>query len=495
MSSSNPSGTPEVGEGTPSVSTKLPLTALIALGVGGMIGGGIFHLPAQMAGAAAPGPLIIGWLITGLGMVFLSFVFQHLANNRPDVDGGVYGYARAGFGDFVGYMSAWSYWISAWVGNLGYLVLLVTTIGIFIPGLGKGDALTIPGIIVASIIMWLIHFLILRGVREAAFVNVVVTIAKIVPLILFVICGFIAFKMNVFTADFWGNAIKVDGEGLGSSLTQIKNMMLVTVWVFIGIEGAAIYSKRAAKRSDVGKATVTSFVIVIALLILVNLLSYGVMAQPEIAKQGTPSLAAVMEEAVGHPWGRWVIAIGLIISLLGALLTWIMLAAEILFVPAEDHNLPSSFGNTNEHQSPTTALWVTSITSQVVLLLSYVWSNGYNFLILLAASVILPCYLISALFQLKAARSPWGYTIGIVATIYTVWLVIAGGSGYLLLDGIVWIVGVPLYIYARKKAGKKPFVGIEYFYLAVVCLLAIGAIVALANAGWSIDTVSGYSFI
>ena len=172
MSSSNPSGTPEVGEGTPSVSTKLPLTALIALGVGGMIGGGIFHLPAQMAGAAAPGPLIIGWLITGLGMVFLSFVFQHLANNRPDVDGGVYGYARAGFGDFVGYMSAWSYWISAWVGNLGYLVLLVTTIGIFIPGLGKGDALTIPGIIVASIIMWLIHFLILRGVRELSLIHI-----------------------------------------------------------------------------------------------------------------------------------------------------------------------------------------------------------------------------------------------------------------------------------------------------------------------------------
>lgn len=476
------------------VSGKLPFAALTALGVGGMIGGGIFHLPAQMAQAAAPGPLIIGWVITGIGMIFLAFCFQALASARPDVDGGVYGYARAGFGNFVGYLSAWSYWISAWIGNVGYLVLLVTTIGIFVPGLADGDALTIPGIIAASVLMWAMHVLILKGVREAAIVNTIVTIAKIAPLLLFIICAVIAFSFDVFTMDFWGNVMKIGDGGLGSSIDQIKNMMLVTVWVFIGIEGASIYSKRAQKRSDVGKATVTSFLIVITLLILVNVLSYGVMAQPEIAKLGTPSLAAVMEAAVG-PWGRWFIAVGLIISLLGALLTWIMLAAEILYLPAEDHNLPTRFGATNVHESPTTALWVTSITSQVVLLLSYLWSSGYEFLIVLAASVILPCYLFSALFQLKEARSSRGYVIGIVATIYTIWLVIAGGAGYLLLNGIVWILGVPLYIYARKKAGKQVMAGAEYVYVAIVAALAIGAIIALANAGWDINTVTGYSFI
>ena len=74
-------------------------------------------------------------------------------------------------------------------------------------------------------------------------------------------------------------------------MTQVKNMMLVTVWVFIGIEGAAVYSQRAAKRKDVGRATVLGFAGVLALLLLVNLLSYGLMAQAELAGVPDPSMA------------------------------------------------------------------------------------------------------------------------------------------------------------------------------------------------------------
>ena len=90
-------------------SGKVSVAALTALGIGSMIGGGIFGLPQQMAGAAAPGPLIIGWLITGAGMLMLAFVYQRLAINRPDIDAGVYGYARAGFGNLVGFSSAWGF--------------------------------------------------------------------------------------------------------------------------------------------------------------------------------------------------------------------------------------------------------------------------------------------------------------------------------------------------------------------------------------------------
>lgn len=119
-------------------SGKVSVAALTALGIGSMIGGGIFGLPQQMAGAAAPGPLIIGWLITGAGMLMLAFVYQRLAINRPDIDAGVYGYARAGFGNLVGFSSAWGYWLSAWIGNVGYLVLLMASLGVFLPGFGNG---------------------------------------------------------------------------------------------------------------------------------------------------------------------------------------------------------------------------------------------------------------------------------------------------------------------------------------------------------------------
>lgn len=118
-------------EGRRAASGKVSVIALTALGIGSMIGGGIFGLPQQMAGAAAPGPLIIGWLITGAGMLMLAFVYQRLAINRPDIDAGVYGYARAGFGNLVGFSSAWGYWLSAWIGNVGYLVLLMASLGVF----------------------------------------------------------------------------------------------------------------------------------------------------------------------------------------------------------------------------------------------------------------------------------------------------------------------------------------------------------------------------
>ncbi len=107
---------------------KLRLGALIALVVGSMIGGGIFSLPQNMAARADVGAVLIGWCITAVGMLALAFVFQTLANRKPELDSGVYAYAKAGFGDYMGFSSAWGYWISAWLGNVGYFVLLFSTL-------------------------------------------------------------------------------------------------------------------------------------------------------------------------------------------------------------------------------------------------------------------------------------------------------------------------------------------------------------------------------
>lgn len=102
-----------------------------------MIGGGIFSLPQNMAASADVGAVLIGWVITAVGMLTLAFVFQTLANRKPELDGGVYAYAKAGFGDYMGFSSAWGYWISAWLGNVGYFVLLFSTLGYFFPIFGR----------------------------------------------------------------------------------------------------------------------------------------------------------------------------------------------------------------------------------------------------------------------------------------------------------------------------------------------------------------------
>ena len=374
-----------------------------------MIGSGIFALPSQMAGSAAPGPLLIGWVVTGVGMLMLAFVFQTLASRKPDVDGGVYGYARAGFGNYIGFTSAFGYWVSAWVGNVAYLVLLFSTLGYFFPAFEGGA--TVPAIIGASVVLWIVHAMTLRGIQTAAFVNVVVTIAKVVPILMFIAIAAVGFKAGLFTADFWGRTTQIDGAPLGDTMTQVKNMMLVTVWVFIGIEGASVYSQRAAKRKDVGRATVLGFAGVLALLLLVNLLSYGLMAQAELAGVPDPSMAGVLENEVGS-WGAAFISIGLVISLLGALIAWVLLCVEILRLPALEHVMPKALAQENAHGAPANALWLTNICVQAMLLWTLANESTYLNLIFLATSLILLPYLWSAAYQVLLAVRGETYEIG-----------------------------------------------------------------------------------
>ena len=302
---------------------KLSFCALLALVIGSMVGGGIFSLPQNIAKSAGVGATLIGWAITAFGMLSLALVFQTLANRKPELDAGIYAYAKAGFGPYIGFSSAWGYWLSAWLGNVGYLIILFSTLGYFFPVFGEGN--TLWAIMAASVLLWMTHALVLRGIREAAIVNLFTTIVKIIPLLLFILIVACAWKLDIFTADIWG----AKNIALDSVFDQVRNMMLVTVWIFIGIEGANVFSARAEKRKDVGLATILGFLTVLLLIILVNILSFGIMSQPELAVLKNPSMAGVLEYVFGR-WGALIINIGLIISLFGALLSWVLLSAEIL---------------------------------------------------------------------------------------------------------------------------------------------------------------------
>ena len=458
---------------------KLRLGALIALVVGSMIGGGIFSLPQNMAASADVGAILIGWAITAVGMLTLAFVFQTLANRKPDLDGGVYVYAKAGFGDYMGFSSAWGYWISAWLGNVGYFVLLFSTLGYFFPIFGEGN--TVAAVIGASVLLWAVHWLVLQGIKEAAFINLVTTVAKIVPLVLFVLIAVFAFKLDIFTADIWG----AKNPDLGSVMAQVRHMMLVTVWVFIGIEGASIFSARAEKRADVGKATVIGFVTVLLFLVLVNVLSLGIMTQPELAKLQNPSMAAVLEHVVGH-WGAVLISVGLVISLLGALLSWVLLCAEIMFAAAKDHTMPAFLRRENANHVPANALWLTNAMVQLFLIITLFSASTYLSLIYLATSMILVPYLWSAAYAVLLAVRGETYekalaerrkdlAIGAIALIYAMWLLYAGGIKYLLLSALLYAPGAILFAKAKHEVGKPIFTAVEKLIFAAVIA---GALVA-----------------
>src|SRR5215471_1595985 len=242
---------------------KLPLSSLTAMVIGSMVGAGIFNLPGRFATATGPFGTLVAWAIAGTGMYMLARVFQFLAEKRPDIDSGVFAYAKAGFGDYVGFLSAFGYWIGSVLGNVFYWVLIGSTLGLFFPGI-FGDGTSVTAIVVSLIGVWAFHFLILGGVEEATFINKVVTVAKIVPLIVAVLIFLFFFNYSQFRENFFGGV----GMPEKSLVAQVRDTMLITVFVFIGIEGASVYSRFARKRSDVGSATILGFVAVTGLMLV-----------------------------------------------------------------------------------------------------------------------------------------------------------------------------------------------------------------------------------
>nr|DAD54250.1 TPA_exp: Arginine/ornithine antiporter [Clostridium autoethanogenum DSM 10061] len=274
--------------------------------------------------------------------------------------------------------------------------------------------------------------------------------------------------------------------------------MLVTLWVFIGIEGAVVVSGRAKRRSDVGKATVIGLVGTLVIYILITLLSLGIMNRARLSGLDTPSMAYVLESVVGK-WGAIVINLGLVISLLGATLGWTLLAAEIPYIAAKDGMFPKVFAKENKNGSAVNSLWITNILVEISLILTLFSSSTYQILYSIASGAILIPYFLSALFGLKfelMSKEENGRTkniiIASVATIYTAWLVYAAGLKYVLLETILFAIGIVAFTIASKENNsnkKKNYIFLSYEKVIALIFLVAGivAVVMLATGKLSIS--------
>lgn len=460
---------------------KLSLPTLTAMVVGSMVGAGIFNLPGRFATATGPFGAIIAWLIAGTGMYMLARVFQALAEKRPDIDSGVFAYAKAGFGDYMGFLSAFGYWLGSCLGNVFYWVLIGSTLGRFFPDI-FGDGSSATAIIVSLIGVWAFHFMILRGVEQATFINSVVTIAKIVPLIVAILGFVFFFNYDQFAANFFGGV----GMPEKTLLAQVRDTMLITVFVFIGIEGASVYSRYAKTRSDVGVATILGFVAVTGLMVAVTLLPYATAPRAAIAGVQNPSLAGALELVVGH-WGAVLISIGVLVSVLGAYLAWSLICAEVLFAAAQSNDMPRLFAAQNRNRVPANALWLTNIVVSLFIISTYWSRDAFNFMLDMTSVTALMPYLLVAGYGVLLARSGVGYEttpgergrdqiFAWIAVVYTLFMFVAAGLKYVLLVTVLFVPGTILYVWARREQNARLFTPVELVIFAVTLLGgAIGA--------------------
>ncbi|QKW20948.1 amino acid permease [Kitasatospora sp. NA04385] len=457
---------------------KLALPTLTMMVIGSMVGAGVFSLPGRFAQETGVLGALVAWLIAGTGMLMLALVFQLLAVRRPKLDAGVYAYAKAGFGEYLGFFSAFGYWASACVGNVTYWVLIMSTVGALVPALGDGD--TALAVVLSSAGLWGFFLLVRRGVREAAMINRIVTVAKLVPILVFIVLALFCFEPDVFADNFQGASYT------GSLYDQVHGTMLATVFVFLGVEGASVYSRHAKRRSDVGRATVLGFLSVFAVFASVTIVSYGLLPMGEIAELRQPSMAGVLEAAVGT-WGKVLVSVGLIVSVLGAYLAWTLMAAEVLFVAAKDEDMPRFLARATDGDVPVPALLLTTALSQVMLVVTVFSDDAFDFALDLTSTLSLIPYLLAAGYAVLVARQDraafgvW-LTAGL-ATLYTAFLVYAAGWAYLLVSFIIYAPATVLFVMARREQGRRLFSPREGVVLVVSVAGAVLGVVALA-AGW-----------
>lgn len=473
---------------------KVRVWTLVSLIIGSTIGTGIFALPQNAGSVAGPAAMLIGWCIAGVGMLSIAFVFQILAVRKPYLDSGVYSYVRAGLGDFVGFASAWGYWLGSVIAQVGYATLFFSTLGHYVPLFSADNRWT--SAIAVSLLTWLIFLGLTRGIRQAALMNVVTTVAKLLPILVFVVLvAFLGFSWDRLTLDLWAE----DG-GVGSVMDQIKGMMLFTVWTFIGVEGASVYSKQARTRNDVGRATVIGFTAVLALLVTVATLSYGVLSREELAALPDNAMAGVLEAVVG-PWGGALISFGLCLSVLGAYVSWQMLCAEPIALMAYDGLLPKRLGKANSAGAPIYAQLVSTIVIQLSVIVFFVNETTYVSMVQLATMMYLLPYIFSAFYLVLLATRGRGVThphagerfddsgpeisgrdntrhlvVGAIATVYSLWLFYAADPTYLLFGALLVIPGFVPYIWTRVRAGERIFNAFEW---VVVVLVIVGAVTAV----------------
>ena len=450
-------------------SGKLGFWGLTALVFGLMVGVGIYNLPQNMAAVASPGAVFWAWLITACGILPLVIAFNWLSNRYPQYNAGIYQYAQAEFGNYAGFNIAWGYWLCTAFSNVAYGVMLNDSCGAFFPALLNHGWETVA---FGSVLIWLMYFIVARGIRTAKTVNSLLALVKVVMLIFIIGVFAISFKAQLFTADIWGNIWSTEGVA-----EQIKKTMMVTLFCFFGVEGSVMMSARARRPADVGRAGFAGFLIALVLYMAVSLLCFGLLSQAQLAGLHDPSIAYILREVCGE-WAYWFVISAVIISLLGGWVAWTLVVAQVPYEAATVGILPKVFTRLNSNGMPAFGLFASSIVMELFLLLVVTADDVYMASLHITGLMIIPCYLFTGLFLLKKADTAAMKTVAVVCCAFCLWMAYAGNLLAMLMTSVFYIMGIGFYIMARKERRPEAalFTRAEKYFLALLILASAATI-------------------
>lgn len=422
-----------------------------SLVVGSMIGSGIFMLPASMSKLGSIS--LVGWLISGLGALLLAVVYGRLSKLIPKT-GGPYIYPKEGFGDFVGFLTGWGYWLSVLLTNASIALGFTGYLLFFIPSWSESRSALI---IIPIITVWVLTWVNSRGVKIGGFVQLTTTVLKIIPLFVVTIAGFFFFNSSHF--------IPFNSSGT-SDLAAIGASVTLTLFAFLGIEAATIPAGNIkSPEITISRATLIGTVITIIIYFLSSLSIMGVLPQEQLSNSSAPFAEAA--ELIWGPTGKYLVGIGALISTFGALNGWILIQGFMPLAMAEDGLLPPLFKKKSKKDFPILGLIISSILITIVILTNS--SKGlvemFTQLILVGTFLALITYLFSSLAEvlviIKQKPHDWdkrvkrAFILSLPAFAFSVLAVYGAGMDVVFYGFLILILGMPFYIWSKIKQSQQ----------------------------------------
>ncbi len=439
---------------------RFGLPTATALVIGSIIGTGIFALPSAFA-PYGPVSLVALGLVT-VGALALAAVFGWL-NKRVPGSGGPYLYARDAFGDFGGFTTAWSYWLTAWIGNAAIAVAWVGYVEVYV---NKGHS-TLGSIAIAMVGLWIPALINISGVRNLAGFQTLTTVLKFVPLLFMATFGLLFIKADNFGAfnasgmSFWG---------------AVSASAAIALFLFLGIEVASVAAGRVKDPNrNVSRATIIGTIGCALVYFLGTVTVMGTVGNGVLADSTAPFTDSA-NAIFGGSWAGHLMAIVAIVSGIGCLNGWTLICAEMPMAAAKDRLFPRQFERLSHKEIPVFGILVATSAASLLAVFSY-WKfeTVFTDVVLLSVLTAVIPYLYSAIAHLywllvKGRAVSWPHlvrdsVITLLAVLFSFWALAGTGYEAVYYGIFAFFLGVPVYVWMkvqRNEFGEAPVKAIDY---------------------------------
>ncbi|MFJ3233643.1 APC family permease [Streptomyces sp. NPDC086787] len=425
----------------------LGLSAASALVIGSIIGTGVFALPSALA---PYGPIsLVAFGIVTLGALALSLTFGALSK-RVSASGGPYVYAREAFGEFAGFLNAWSYWITAWAGNAAIVVAWVGYVEVFV---NTGHQKWISALLAVAG-LWIPAAINLTGVRNTGAFQVITTVLKFVPLVFMATVGLLFIDTDNF------GPFNASGQ---SALGAISAAGAIALFSYLGLEAAAVVAGRVREPGrNVPRATVYGTLVCAVIYILGTLAVFGTVAHSKLGVSTAPFTDAA-NNIFGGTWAGDIVAVAAILSGIGALNGWTMLCAEMPYAAARDGLFPRAFARLRgKNEVPAFGIIASTVLASLITVFSYTsFQDVFTKIVLLSVLTAVIPYLFSAAAQLywllarggertSSRRLIRDTSVATLALAFSYWSIQGSGYQTVYYGLFVLLLGVPVYVWLKR---------------------------------------------